>query len=280
LKSPVRTCAKNLKWAPIVQRAKEIVESYQTGVTLRQLFYRLVVAQLLPNLQTRYRQLSALTAKARRAGTFPDLIDQTSSIRRPRSFNGPAPAQAWLKRIYRREHTEGQPYSLYNGVEKAGMSEQLEATFWHQGLPVLPLGGYASQTLVDDVRKDIQAWKRPAVLIYGGDLDPTGEDIDRDFVERVGLFDKVIRVALNDEQVQEYGLPFNPDPEVIEKLQRDPRAAKFIERHGSLAQYELDALPPDDLMNLYKNAVAEFWDDAAFQRVLRREAKERRSLPG
>ena len=38
-----------LDWRPIIERAGEIVRSYDTSVTLRQLFYRLVSEQLLPN---------------------------------------------------------------------------------------------------------------------------------------------------------------------------------------------------------------------------------------
>jgi hypothetical protein len=33
-----------IKWPPVLERAVEIVAGYDTGVTLRQLFYRLVTA--------------------------------------------------------------------------------------------------------------------------------------------------------------------------------------------------------------------------------------------
>jgi hypothetical protein len=45
-------------------------------VTLRQLFYRLVSAQVIPNSQAAYKRLSSLTAEARRNGDFPALIDR------------------------------------------------------------------------------------------------------------------------------------------------------------------------------------------------------------
>jgi hypothetical protein len=78
-------------------------------------------------------------------------------------------------------------------VEKSGLSEQLGAWFGDPlGVPIVALGGYASQTLADAVRRDIERSGRPAALIYAGDLDPTGLDVDRDFVHRVGVFDKVI----------------------------------------------------------------------------------------
>jgi hypothetical protein len=270
-----------VRWRDILEQGRALVESYDTGVTLRQLFYRLVAALLLPNLQSYYRRLSSYTAEARRQGTFPDLLDQTSDIDRAMSFTGPEHALRLIRNMYRRDRTEGQKWSVYLGVEKAGMLEQLRAWFGRPlGLPILALGGYASQTLVGKVREDITRQGRPAVFVYSGDYDPTGEDVDRDFVERVGLFERVERVALSDAQVTEYNLPFNPDPEVMEKLENDPRRDAFRERHGSLVQYELDALPPETLRYLYQTAIDGYWNPAALTAVLAREERERRLLQG
>ncbi len=44
------------------------------------------------------------------------------------------------------------------------------------------------------------------MLLYGGDYDPSGEDIDRDFEKRTNCWDIVKRVALTAEQVKKYGL--------------------------------------------------------------------------
>jgi hypothetical protein len=263
-----------LDWQRVVlPHARDIVLSYDTGVTLRQLFYRLVADGTLLNLQTRYRQLSSNTAEGRRAGTFPDLLDRTGRIERWDTFGGVGDVMDFVVQyLYRRDRSEGQEWTIYLGVEKAGLSEQLDSWFGHElGVPIVALGGYASQSLVDTVRRDIQSCGRPAVLIYAGDLDPTGEDIDRDFEARVGVFDKVVRVALTAEQVEVYRLPFNPDQAVRDKLERDPRAARFQARHGSLKQYEVDALPPETLLNLYRNAVGQFWDADAHAAVLARE---------
>ena len=43
---------KNNDWSGILATAKQIVESYDTGVTLRQLFYQLVARQILQNNTT------------------------------------------------------------------------------------------------------------------------------------------------------------------------------------------------------------------------------------
>jgi hypothetical protein len=268
-----------ISWSPVLDTAADVVDSYDTNVTLRQLFYRLVADGSLPNLRTYYQRLSSLTAKGRRDGTFPDLLDRTSRIEQYKSFTGPDEAQVWLRDLYRRDRTEGQEWTIVLGVEKAGMSEQLDAWFTGPfGIPHVALGGYASQSLCDQVQRDIQRQGRPAILIYAGDLDPTGEDIDRDFVARVGVFDKVIRVALSPEQVIEHDLPENFDPEVAQKLERDPRAAAFLRRHGSLVQYEVDALPPTTLRDLYRTAIDGVWDYDIYDDVIAREDDERESL--
>ena len=110
-----------IDWPAVIRQAREIVESYATSVTLRQLFYRLVSAQVIPNSQVAYKRLSALTAEARRDGTFPALIDRGRTIHEYQWFTSTGDALTWLSRIYRLDRTRNQDVSLYLGVEKAGM---------------------------------------------------------------------------------------------------------------------------------------------------------------
>lgn len=262
-----------VRWAPVVARAAEIVASYDTGVTLRQLFYRLVAAQLIPNTDTSYKRLSAVTADGRRDGTFPELLDRGRVIHRPGSFTDPRDALQWATDCYRLDRTAGQSASLYLGVEKNGLVEQLSTWFGDRGLPVLALGGYASQSYVRAVVTDVNHdGARPKVLLYAGDYDASGEDIDRDWIARTGCWDKVIRVALTDEQVVAYSLPVNPGKVT------DSRAVGFVERHGELVQVEVDALPPDVLRGLFEDAITPLWDVSMFESVVAAEDVGRAEL--
>ncbi len=92
--------------------------------------------------------------------------------------------------------------------------------------------------------------RRPALLLYAGDHDPSGEDINPDFSER--------RAACSTRRYESPSTPTRstsssaaPRP-AAEEVADDPRAARFVERHGELAQFEVDALPPDVLRNLYR----------------------------
>jgi hypothetical protein len=258
----------------LLERAADIVRSYDTLVTLRQLFYRLVAALLLPNTTNAYKALSRHSAAARRDGTFPALMDRGREIHRYQTFTNARAAREWLVDIYRRDRTAGQTVSLYLAVEKAGIVAQLQEWFGDLGLPVLALGGYSSESYEAQVIADADDAGRPAVLLYAGDHDPSGEDIDRNFVEKTGCWTEVRRVALTAEQVAQYDLPPQPGKET------DSRAAGFIARHGHLVQVELDALPPDILRGLFRTAIEEFWNDAAYREALKREAADRRTLRG
>lgn len=259
-------------WPAILAHAATIVWSYDTGVTLRQLFYRLVSDQTLANTRSDYCQLSARTAEARRAGAFPALMDRTRRIHRYPTFGGPADAREWLAGIYRRDRTEGQEHAVYIAVEKDGLVALLQNWFGDLGVPVVAVRGYASQTYADDIAADVAADGRPAVLLYGGDFDPSGMDIERDAVTRTGCWAHVERVALTPEQIDEHALP----PALGKAT--DTRAGAFVEKYGKLVQVEIDALPPDVLRSLYADALARFFDTSTYQTVMAREAAERRQL--
>lgn len=270
------TKAARIAWPAVVARAREFVESRPPGMTtLRAVFYRLVIELLLPNTDYHYKHLSNRTADARRETGFPDLFDRGRSIHRYTTFASPEEALERLARSYRRDRTEGQDVSLYLGVEKAGHVAGLLNRFGDLGIPILGLGGYASQSYINTVVNDAEDRGRPSILLYAGDFDPSGEDIIRDFVERTDCFDKVVRIALTADQVVEYRLPPLPGKTA------DTRAARFIERHGELMQVELDALDAldgDVLHGLYADAITEFWDVSEYEAVVEREAEERLQL--
>ena len=52
------------------------------------------------------------------------------------------------------------------------------------------------------------------------------------------------RIALTKSQIKDFGLEHlkNPDPEVLNKLNRDPNRQIFMEENGDLFQIEIDAL--------------------------------------
>jgi hypothetical protein len=258
-------------WPAILERAAEIVESYSTEVTLRQLFYRLVAEGVLENRKSVYQHLSAHTAQARRAGGFPDLVDNTREIMRAQTWASAESARHWLARRYRRDRTEGQPCSVYVGAEKDTLGALLWNWLGEYGIPILVLRGYSSQTYLDDIRSDVISQERPAKLLYLGDFDPTGEDIERQ-VREAHIFEEVVRIAVLPDQVRDLGLEENEGKET------DSRAAGFYRRHGILVQVELEAIDPDALRAMTVDAFLELFDLEVYQQIVDEEDQEREEL--
>ena len=78
--------------------------------------------------------------------------------------------------------------------------------------------------------------------------------------------------------MQDYELPENTNPEVMAKLRKDPRAPEFERTYGFLKQFELDALPPDVVRNMYRDIIDGYWDEDACQAALDQEDTDRDEL--
>jgi hypothetical protein len=258
-------------WSPIVSRAAEIIAEYETAVTLRQVFYRLVAEAMIANSENDYKQLSRLTAYARRNGTFPTLLDRTRTIERPITFDSPVDGLQALADEYRRDRLEGQETLPVLVVEKATLVAQVTSWFDGLSIPVAALRGYASESFERSVM-DLVAGEleRDVELLYCGDFDPTGEDIPRAFEQNTGL--GLRRVALTAEQVDEYELPAAPGKAT------DSRAGAFVARHGRLVQVELEALPPETLHALLEAELDQLIDRDLVAKAREHEQRERDGL--
>jgi hypothetical protein len=179
---------------------------------------------------------------------------------------------------------------VWLGVEKNALAGLMEEWFDDYGVPVLPLGGYSSESIDRVVTQRVERDGRPAVLIYAGDFDASGMDIGRNFIAQTDCWDHTIRVALSEQQIEDMSLP------VLEGKATDSRAPKFIAAHPVIharhdfgvdakgrrvpVQVELDAVDPQVLHDLYENALREFWDDDAHQDVLEQEDADKSALRG
>lgn len=269
----------------ILPAAAAYVEASTAGVTLRRLHYYLASRRIggYTNTHQDYSSLSAKTAEARDAGTFPDLVDNVRWIDQyPYQFARTSQAREWMVAAYQRDRTEFSDVSIYVGVEKAGLVPLLRSWFRPLGLPILPLGGWASQTFRESVRRDIVRRNRPAVLIYAGDFDPSGIYIGEQFAAKVGAFDHVVRVGLNVDQLD--GLLNNPYPD---SKKRNGLIPRFVAEYGPrlvargyepLVQFEIDALEDAPLRALYRDAIRPYFDASAFMRARQREREDRAEI--
>lgn len=292
---PVTAARINLRWEPVLRRGAELTERFtqRQGAppTLRQIHYALFgfTTEGVTYSNRHYCTLSKKTAALRRQGLFPRLADNTRSIAEYRNWAGVGDHLDYAANVHRRDRTAGQEVNIYLGVEKRGMTAQLQAWFGRDlGIPILPLGGTSSEGFEAEVIDHIADDGRPSVLVYAGDWDASGEMILANFTRWV-QFSKVVQVALTVHQVFAHDLPLvesKPDPE-----SQNTHWPQFRNRYRSeLAemgwdgndrqpvQVELDALDPDVIHTLYADAIAEFWDTSTHRDVLRQEEADRAVL--
>jgi hypothetical protein len=269
-----------LKWPPIIERAKEIVESIEatTGVllTLRKLFYKLIHEQHIPNDRSSYVYLGKLTAIGRKAGTFPDLAEDKVAIEIPYYSDDEVDALRSLQEDHTIDHSATQPYNLLICCEKAGTIPFLKLWFhYEQHIRIVALGGESSVTTWQKVRDYIEADPREPLVIYLGDYDCTGFGIRSRFKDNLGLTDdEFIHVGLTQEQVDRYQLPRAPGKEKASGKDKDA----FLAETGEDVQVELDALDEEVLHELVEEALAPYWDEVAYQEQLAEEQRQRERI--
>jgi len=253
------------EWAAIVERVGEIMAEYDFSLTLRQVFYRLVAAQVLANTRSEYNQLSDKLARAREQGEIPwdSIVDLTREPIAPSTWADLGAFAETVRQAFRLEVWERQPAYLEVWLEKQALSELFRRVCDPYAVRLMVGRGYSSATFLFDGAGHLEkmAGQRPVRVCYFGDFDPSGEDIFRDVRERLARYGAEVdceRLALSLAQIEEYDLP----PAMAKKT--DTRTPGFVARHGDVA-VELDALPPDALEKLVEAAILETLDLSEFE---------------
>ena len=178
-----------------LEQANEVVEIYAKQgykLTLRQLYYQLVIQNIIPNKDTEYAKLSQLITKGRMAGVVDwDAIEDR--IRQPRhtySVESVEDAISDAEKHYRLDRMAGQANYIELWVEKDALSSVLSRKTNHYHIRLMVNRGYSSTSAMYDSHerffKELLTGKK-INLLYLGDHDPSGLDMDRDIFERIFL---------------------------------------------------------------------------------------------
>jgi hypothetical protein len=259
---------------------REQTEEHRIAPGVRDVHYALISlcaerGLVYPNTLSAYTSLGRYTAALRRAGSFPPLSDDSRSLDLVYADKDAKDALRSAIDLFKLDHTLGQEVQTWVAVEKRGLRARVRQWLGGYGLPIIPMGGFTSEAIERQVSYRIFNDGRPAVLLVLSDFDPSGLLLPDKFIEHVGLFVHVERVALTAEQIDRLDLPEDPAPV------NDSRLGWFIEQTGRSVQVEVNALlalHPGELQRLLLDAVGKFWDEDAAAATREREAEERRWL--
>ena len=279
-----------------VDRAVELFRDQGVKPTLRTLFYYLVSKEAIPNTRAAYKRLSAVLVKARKEGRYPwDFLEDRTRTTLGRLADNELDPKA-LGRFIRRAKDRirsldldtivneligymapsfsygrwaSQPIVVEVWVEKEALATTIYNWTEDLRVPIRVNRGYSSWTFIYNNVQELKRTLRghdKVVVLYLGDLDPSGKDIERFLREAIayfGLTEDVVelrRLAITEDQVEAYGLPPRPeDAETLAKLARDPRTKSYTGKYI----VELDALvayAAEDFKRLLREAINSYWD--------------------
>ncbi len=252
-----------------ISQANLIIREYQQqgfSLTLRQLYYQFVARDLIPNSQKEYKRLGSVINDARLAGLidWTAIEDRTRNLRRLPHWDGPQELLEAAIRQFRLDKWNNQPCYVEVWIEKDALIGVIEGVCNDLDLPYFSCRGYTSQSeLWRAARRIIREthYDERAIIIHLGDHDPSGIDMTRDIESRLLMFgakSEVRRLALNWDQVEEFSPPPNPA-----KL-TDSRAKGYISEYGR-ESWELDALNPNVIANLIRDAVTPIIDTTTWE---------------
>jgi hypothetical protein len=263
--------------------ANDIIARYAAqglSLTLRQLYYRFVAADMIPNVERSYKNLGNLVNDARLAGLmdWEAIEDRGRNLIASSHWDDPGDIIQSAARSYRIDKWADQDYRVEVWVEK----QALEAVV---GMAASPLDvayyackGYCSQSEMWRAAQRFEAYVEQGqqpVIIHLGDHDPSGVDMTRDITDRLnelfGINVEVERIALNKDQIEEYEPPPNP------AKMSDSRAGAYVAEHGN-ESWELDALEPDVLQRLITRTIIGYRDEAQWEAKVAEEAEAREHL--
>lgn len=284
----------------IIAHANLILLEYERqgfDLTLRQLYYQFVARDLLPNNDRSYKRLGSIVNDARLAGLIDwnHIIDRTRFVREETYWDSPASIISAAASGFQLDKWATQAIYPEVWVEKDALVGVVQRPCSELETSFLSCRGYVSQS--EMWRASRRFLKRiengqAVVVFHLGDHDPSGIDMSRDIRERITDFlwgdgvdvegdmpeidiptlpFRLERIALNWDQIEQYGPP--PNPAKI----TDSRSDRYIDRFGTQS-WELDALEPQVISDLIHQHVSEIRDEEAWQGILDEEREQARVL--
>ncbi len=268
-----------------INQANQIIDEYHAqgfDLTLRQLYYQFVARDLLPNNLRSYKNLGMIVNNARMAGLidWDRITDRTRNVREVSTWRNPQAIVRACADQFKYDLWKDQPVRVEVWIEKDALVGVIEGVCNELRVPHFSCRGYTSQSEMwaagRRLREHLRAGKRVKVF-HLGDHDPSGIDMSRDIRDRLKLFAEapveVCRLALNMDQVEEYEPPPNPAKDT------DSRSDSYNSLYGD-ESWELDALEPNVLTQLIRDAVEAERDDALWEAAEERERQARAQLRG
>lgn len=263
------------------ERARFLIDyAEQHGpVTVRQLFYAATVAAVpgIEKSEGGYAKVQVQVLDLRRAGRLPYhmVSDSTRYMRKPPSFDGWEEALDNTAQVYRKSLWSNSDEVVEIWLEKSALAGVVYPVTSEFDVPLMPTGGYSSETFAYGAVSNLRGSGKTLVIYALYDFDRSGQDAALSLREKVERFGRDYAVpvrfkqlGLSHEQVMALALPTRPAKRTSVADQRWP--------HDFAA--ELDAIPPDTIRRLVREAIEGHLPQWELEYLREIEAEERQML--
>lgn len=254
----------------ILLEVNSFLENFDV-VTVRQIYYNLVSRQIINNNLNEYRRISEIVSNSRYAGLIPfnKIVDDTRKAIGGDSWNSMEEILRAAVNTYKSNWWRGQKSYIEVWLEKRALFRIFDPIIKDYGVNLCVGGGYQSDSQIKEGSERFKEHKdQKCVILYFGDLDPSGKDMPRDIKERFHtlLIDlDVVEVALTKNDVQRFSLPMNPNTIREGKSRGDSRREWYNREYGIDYGVELDALPPEVIKQKLIASIEYFLDKDIFE---------------
>jgi hypothetical protein len=232
----------------IVQAVNGILAEYDFPLTLRQIYYRLVSVNLIPNKRSAYNQLSKTLVKARENGEVDDsrIEDRARQVLKAKEgYDDPNQfvdaVKGWFKSAGQRYNVNlwaDQDVFLEVWVEKDALSRVIAQAADPYRVTICPSRGYSSYTYIkrmaiDDRLSDVD---KPIIILDFRDHDPSGLQMTEDLQKRftrygggidVGCLDKNFLGIHFSDLFAGVGIPANITAKAVSDFRKKHPEANF-----------------------------------------------------
>lgn len=274
----------------IINEADAILTEFMAKgftMTLRQLHYQFVARKVIlfdgepyQNTDKSYDRLGVTMSNARLAGLidWSAMEDRHRSLERISRWDSPADIVEVIADQYQEDLWEGQKHRFEVWIEKDALSGVIANICEELRIDYFACRGYVSASAQYGAAKRFKHYRmagQKPVVLHLGDHDPSGLDMTRENREKFALLTgmdvEVRRLALNYDQIEEHRPPPNPT-----KL-TDSRDPKYVEEFGH-SSWELDALNPEVIEDLIRQAVEPYIDQKKKKNAMASEQHGQRLL--
>ena len=169
-------------------------------ITIRQLYYLLVVEHIIANLPEVYNKLDHHLVTARERGLIPyDVFtDRSRGEQYPHVLSLKEGPKEYLQDTLRRilsvpdnaDRWQNQPYHVELWIEKDALVPFFEQVAREKQVTLFPCRGFSSLTKLNNAmvrfRSAVAKGKKGVRIVYAGDLDPSGWSIYETIKEKLG----------------------------------------------------------------------------------------------